>query len=325
MNERATNLLEQYDIEVAQIRKGRGSFICEEKDKNYIFKEYTGSEERLAFQDYVLSSLINSGFDNVEAIVRTKEDGLYVSDADQNKYILKTYFHGHECDSSNMEQCIEIVKLMARLHLYLEKITIPNKFFADRNSRNIEFEKHNREIKKVRRYIKQKSQKNRFEINLLNNYQYFMDNAFCVAEESKKFEEANESSEKIFSICHGDYQYHNVLFSDGAYYIVNFEKIYIDDPVRDLHLLMRKLMEKNNWDIEYGKKILDAYEEVRPLSQISKKDLYYRLLYPEKFWKIINFYYNSSKYWIPDKNVGKLEKLISLENSKKLFIENIFE
>ena len=38
-------------------------------------------------------------------------------------------------------------------------------------------------------------------------------------------------------------------------------------------------------------------------------ELYYRLAYPEKFWKIVNFYYNSRKVWIPEKNSEKLRVL----------------
>ena len=34
--------------------------------------------------------------------------------------------------------------------------------------------------------------------------------------------------------------------------------------------------------------------------------LYLQLLYPEKFWKITNCYYNSKKTWIPEKNTEKL-------------------
>ena len=52
--------------------------------------------------------------------------------------------------------------------------------------------------------------------------------------------------------------------------------------------------------------------------------LYYRFAYPEKFWKIVNFYYNSGKAWIPGRNMEKLEKLLMQEKEKKDFLETIF-
>ena len=70
--------------------------------------------------------------------------------------------------------------------------------------------------------------------------------------------------------------------------------------------------------------MLEAYEEVRPLDVLSRIDLYYRLAYPEKFWKIVNFYYNSGKAWIPGRNQEKLEKLVSQEKEKQHFLEEVF-
>ena len=52
--------------------------------------------------------------------------------------------------------------------------------------------------------------------------------------------------------------------------------------------------------------------------------LYYRFAYPEKFWKIANFYYNSGKVWIPGRNMEKLEKLVDLRRAKNAFLEQTF-
>ena len=52
--------------------------------------------------------------------------------------------------------------------------------------------------------------------------------------------------------------------------------------------------------------------------------LYYRFAYPEKFWKIANFYYNSGKAWIPGRNMEKLEKLVDLRKAKNAFLEQTF-
>lgn len=131
-------------------------------------------------------------------------------------------------------------------------------------------------------------------------------------------------------ICHGDYQYHNILMTKGAMdekdhpgmAVINFEKCMKDNPVRDLYLFMRKLLEKGNWPIELGNLLLDTYRKEREMSNADYAQLYYRFSYPEKFWKIVNFYYNSGKAWIPGRNLEKLEKLLSQEEEKRRFLEN---
>ena len=88
---------------------------------------------------------------------------------------------------------------------------------------------------------------------------------------------------------------------------------------------MRKLLEKSSWSVSLGQELLAAYQEERPISDESRMDLYYRLAYPEKFWKIVNFYYNSGKAWIPERNREKLEKLVVQEKEKQIFLDEIFQ
>lgn len=103
-----------------------------------------------------------------------------------------------------------------------------------------EFEKHNRELGRVRKFLKERGQKSDFELALFGCYDYFYDQAKQVTEELKK----NQIRETEYYICHGDYQYHNIIVANGRMHILNFEKCIYDSPVRDLYLFMRKLLEK---------------------------------------------------------------------------------
>ncbi len=327
MNDRAISLLEQYEIEVLRTRKGRGAIICDTNQGCLIFKEYTGNEDRIEMQNKVLTHIGQKGKVAVEAIIPTAENTLFVKDNDGVKYILKTYREGRECNIHDRAECVEVVKLLARLHetMELPKDSVEN---APVFSQEKEYEKHNKELKKVRKYLQQRSQKTWFEICLLNTFDYFLEQALRVTEEWHPYQElkngtSDEAQEMIF--CHGDYQYHNILRCEKEWFLINFEKCMRDDPVRDLYLLLRKLLEKSNWSISLGKELLAAYETERPISAISRIDLYYRLAYPEKFWKIVNFYYNSGKAWIPDRNREKLEKLMVQEKEKQQFLEEVFQ
>mgnify|MGYP002659021747 FL=1 len=83
-------------------------------------------------------------------------------------------------------------------------------------------------------------------------------------------------------------------------------------------------MEKNNWSVELGESILHAYDVGNPLPARSFVELYYRLAYPVKFWKIVNFYYNARKVWTPDKNIEKLNILMEQEQQKQNFLDKVF-
>lgn len=327
MNDRAMGLLEQYDYEVLRTRKGRGAIICDTDKGCLIFKEYTGNEQRITLQNQLLQHILQQNKVEVERIIPTKEGALFVKDHDGVKYLLKTYCEGRECNIYDQTECLEAVRLLARLHQCTENpetvdVHIP------RASQSKEYEKHNRELKKVRKYLQQKSQKSWFEIQLLHTFDLFLEQALDVAKDWSYYQNsvfADASWESGQSVCHGDYQYHNIVKGDKGWFLINFEKCVPDDPIRDLYLFMRKLLEKSNWSVALGKSLLQTYEKERPISVMSRTDLYYRLAYPEKFWKIVNFYYNSGKAWIPERNQEKLMKLLEQEEAKGHFLEEVFQ
>lgn len=323
MNDRAVSLLENYEIEVRRTWKGRGAILCDSDRGLLIMKEYNGPAEKVGFQDYLLNHIRQSGVVRAETILRTREDELIVRDQDRTSYIVKSYCEGRECDQRSLQECRDAVNTLAQLHSVCDlsdcEMLENQPVFRVEN----EYEKHNRELKKVRKFLREKSQKTEFEIYLMEHYDYFMDIALQITGELSYY--AYEGNSFPFSVvCHGDYQYHNIIQSETGSVLINFEKCIRDYPVRDLYLFMRKLMEKNNWSQTLGDALISEYNGVRPLTDGDSRQLYYRFAYPEKFWKIVNFYYNSGKAWIPGRNMEKLEKLFAQEREKQLFLKSVF-
>ena len=172
-----------------------------------------------------------------------------------------------------------------------------------------------------------KRQKNDFEYFLYGNYDFFLQKAEKILEEVNIYSEifAREKQLETGCLCHGDFQHHNALIRDGEVYFINFEKFIPDNPMRDFALFFRKVMEKNNWREDVGQLMLQKYQKQRTISTEDKIQLYYRLSYPEKFHKIVNFYNGSSKVWIPEKNKEKLDKILTQEEEKTFFLEKNFK
>lgn len=327
MNDRAVGLFDNYEIEVNRTWKGRGAILCEADKGLFILKEYHGPTNKILFQDMLLKHIQEMGVFPVESILRTKEKELIVYDQERVPYIVKSYFEGRECNNRDLEECKQAVRTLAKLHScsdlseweYLEDQPV---FHIEK-----EYEKHNKELKKVRRFLRGKSQKTAFEIYLMEHFDYFFDMALQVTEEMRYYMKDEEIADRTeFPIvCHGDYQYHNIIQTEDGMALINFEKCVRDNPVRDLYLFMRKLLEKNNWSQGLGDVLLRSYDEIRTLSERDYMQLYYRFAYPEKFWKIVNFYYNSGKAWIPGRNMEKLEKLLSQEKERLDFLEMVFQ
>lgn len=316
MNDRSLCLLDNYDIEVLRTRKGRGAILCETNQGTLIWKEFLGYKDKVVFQDNLLSMIKERGFLSAESILRNKEGELLSQDADGTYYVLKTFFEGRECNVRDMEECKQAVETLAAFHNAACTEEVLSGAGSSRYAYS-EFEKHNRELKRVRKYLKGRGQKTDFELYLMKTYDYFLELALQVTKEAAEIENCSVKG----YICHGDFQHHNIILSDGQMKMINFEKCIQDVPVRDLYLFMRKLLEKNSWEEKVGMELMRAYEVYRPMEKNEYLQLYYRLAYPEKFWKIVNFYYNSGKAWIPGKNMEKLQKVVEQEKEKQEFLE----
>ena len=323
MNDKAVSVLENYDMEVIRTFKGRGTIICDTTKGLRVLKEYNGSTEKLELLE-LLQEKVNH-IVRTDMIVRNKEGELFCKDSDGITYIVKEQIEGRECNYKNEEEILQAFRAMAKLHQTMRDNSdmagsMPIHYYVE------EMEKHTKECRRVRNYLRRLKIKTDFERALLQEYNYFMERAEDIMQ--KAMEEDREEYENFVRtngfFCHGDYQYHNVIFVKNDIAVINLEHFAPDSGVRDFYLLFRKISEKSDWSLALGEKMLAAYESNRSFTPMERKQLYYRLAYPDKFWKIVNFYYNSKKSWIPDKNMEKLENLVNQERAKEKLLKTIF-
>ena len=325
MDDRAISVLENYEWKVLRTWKGRGAILFETNQGTKILREYTGPAEKVILQDVLIHHIKEYGIENVDAFERNKEGEIISFDRDKKAYTVKEYLEGRDCNVWEQEECCVAAKHLANLHKAMEMNNEKECILLPVAQLRREYEKHNKELKRIKNFIRGKGQKTDFEIFLLKHYDYFYDQAVEIFQELQKQDWSSlyEEVQRKGTICHGDYQYHNIHMGEKGIAVINFEKYVLDVQVRDLYLFMRKVLEKNAWNEGMGNHILEAYESVRSLNKLELRQLWYRLTYPEKFWKIVNFYYNSGKSWIPMRHMDKLQKLILQEPVKKQFLENL--
>lgn len=324
---RLNQILEQYPFVVKQTYKGRGAIICDTDQGLKILKEYSGSQARADFLHHMLLFLKESGQQGVDCVVKTKEDKTLATDIDETVYMVRDWHEGRECDARNKEDILQAVKQLASLHNVLQnyQAEIPEFLKVKPDALLLENEKHLRELKKVKNYISGKRKKNDFEMEFARHCDFFLEQASHIITLQKRelMEEESKENYGIYGICHGDFNHHNVIFLKGAPAIINYERALYDVQVGDFSKFMRKILEKHNWNHDLGKEMLEAYNKVRQMGKGEQSQLYIRLSYPEKFWKISNHYYNTSKAWVCGRDLEKLNKVVAQNQEKEQFLEMI--
>lgn len=306
MSEKYKELLEQYDVKVLSTFRSRGTFQCETEQGLALLKEYHGSLQKLALEYEWKEKLANAGFLTTDRYFLTKEESLVTYDRYRTPFVLKHYFKGRECDCRNLSDVAASCRNLAFLHKVSSSIEeIPFENLKTETTSHL-FERKNRELRSIRKFIGKVRGKNDFELLYMNCFDSFYKEASHALAHLLKAEA--DLADTDCGMCHGAYHYHNVLIlPDYSVATVNFESLCYQPYLLDFYLFLRKTLEKIITTMPF----LRQGFPVILFTDISQKRfsfLIFTFLYPEKFWKISNQYYNHRKSWISPRTLEKLQK-----------------
>lgn len=328
MRDNELAILEQYNIDVKSTRKVRDAVLCETQQGLFLVKEMNISEKRLSVLEYLGECLRRKGFENIDWILKNKENQLFSVSEEGTRYFLKKWFPGKECDIHREKDILDAVVNLTRIHNALKSLDTEDEevpVIVGRDLRD-EYFRHNREMKKVRAFVRECVRKGDFELVFLKHF----DEMYACAESAlqqlrcSEYGTLYEACLKEHTIIHGDYNYHNILMTYAGIATTNFEHAEENIQITDFYYFLRKVMEKNHWDIELGDRMIECYQKYHPLGKRELECIAIWIAYPEKFWKAANTYYRSRKSWIPAKNLEKLELVIRQSEEKKQFLNTIF-
>lgn len=325
VDDRYEEIFRQYDIKIHNAYRTRGAYILETNHGIKLCRSFEGSKNRVEFENRILEHLRIAGYRYVDNYMHNINNEIVTEDSKNNQYVIKNWYIGEECNLKETKDVLLAAKNLAVLHSKMRGIQLSTEQIKYNTYNNLFqlFEKHNRELKRVRSYVRDKRIKNEFELCFLNFYESFYEDgckAINILKQSAYGSMLEKASHSIY-VCHGNYTYHNIIFLQEGIATTNFDKTSIGVQISDLYHFLRKVMEKNNWDIGTGDQIIEEYSKVIPLSGDELEVLYILLLYPEKFWKLTNYYYNGKKSWVPQKNIQKLINIGEQAEQKGNFLK----
>lgn len=324
MDDKIENVIKEYPVHVTGKRRIRGAILLETKEGLFTLVNYRESLAKLEFEERVKEQLIGRGFADVDQGIQNSQGEWLTKDNYGNPYLMKRWYLGRECNLRETEEVAAAARHLAELHGAMvlpgaETEAVPEGV-ADIISR------HTREMKRVYNYIRNKKKKNDMEIHLLNQFKHFYEQAEMAGEMLEELDGGKMERDAVAQgkVCHGSYNYHNILLLEKhRIATVNFERCEYGLQLMDFYGFLRKLMEKNNWENRRGIRTIEAYQQSCGWEAEEGKLLYILLLFPEKFWKQMNFYYNGKKAWMSMKNFDKLKKIEAQELARRKFLREV--
>lgn len=324
MDSRYEEVLSQYTFEVKGMTRVRGGMKLDTNEGCKIINETRTSAGRLVWENKVKGYLKKQGFENIDSFCLNTEGNISSKGQSGIRYVIRDWFEEEEIDIKSVDEVYKAAVNLAKLHMCLKNIE-PYEYSMCAGAQEIEetFGRHNMELRHIRNYLKNRKDKNNYELALLKAFPEYYNIAVKVLEclERSSLKALAKRACAEFNVIHGSYTYHNIIKCGDTVATTSFDKCTYGLQLMDLYYYMRKVMEKNEWDIEFGNAVISGYESMIKLPKEEKEVLAYLMLYPEKFWKLASYYMNSKKTWVSDKNMEKLNALCIQKENREKFIK----
>lgn len=103
--------------------KGRGGVILFTDRGCRLFLECSRNDGFYLRDEAVTKAVSDAGFENVDTYVRNQDGELFTVGDDGHRYVMKNWFGGRECDVKSVNDVMEAVRTLARLHICLNVVS----------------------------------------------------------------------------------------------------------------------------------------------------------------------------------------------------------
>lgn len=318
----AKGLIESsYGIRIVGIRPYRAGYILDTSAGRKYIKACQYTKERVQFIQKAKTHLITHNFQQIDPYCLTLNKQPYV-EIDDIPYTMVDLIEGRECEFDDDHDVIKATEALALMHKaghgFLPKGGyIPSGLGKLPGS----FKKRLEEIRKLRR--KAERERNGFDYLFIEHFDHFYKTGIKSLEIlfASRYNKLVEQTLKDGMICHHDYSYQNILIRGDRTSVINFDYCSIELKIYDIVNILRRRMRKCNWDISKAKLILDVYRKIEPLERDEMKVMKSMLQFPQKFWRVINRYYNSRRCWAQRNFTMMLEDVIQEKDAHKNFMD----
>ncbi|MCK4260126.1 MAG: CotS family spore coat protein [Halanaerobiales bacterium] len=317
-------ILELWGIEMYKVRLVRNIYKIWTDQGIYCLKPVTERGSCLRFFDSVLRHVQSRDF-QVQAHYEYTQNGEPFGVFNGNRWILTPWIDGKEIKYRSFKEVIEGARVLAKFHQAAEGY-VPEIGIKVKDKQGKWPDKLVRRVGDIKDYI-QTAQAEDSDFD-----RYFLKYADWIlksAEETLKlicnsnYDQKVEDSLEQVQICHGDPASRNfVIDKKGQIHMIDFDSMKFDLPVVDLWRFLRRVLNRNQWNMRLVTKIIDGYNSERRLDQDDYRLLAIFLEFPEKIWRVLHHYYErrGRENWSQYSSLRKLLKLLAQVEEREKFL-----
>jgi len=312
-----------YGLAVKNLVPYKDTWLAVTQQSRKILKKIQFSPERLKFVHGAKEHLINQGFTGVDRYINTLSAEPYFI-FNNSVYTLVDFIDGRESNFENDSDVKKAAVTLAELHNASRGYIAPDgcKIQNDLGNLPSYFNKRLEDIKKLLKQAKKGT--SRFDQLFVKYADYFINMAEKSVLElsASNYCRLAEKTRNEGLFCHHDYTNHNIIMDGEKIFVTNFDYCCYELKVYDIANLIRRKMRKCGWDISKCEIIMEAYSSKENLENDDIELMRIILQFPQKFWRVVNRYYNSRRSWSEKNFANRLQEVIDEAGPHMKFMED---
>lgn len=308
-----------YGLEVKNMQESdRGILVYTDRGIKRL-KETKSDEAKILFAASAYEHIYNNGFRQISCINRNL-NGSYHMRYDKDNYILQDFTKGKVYEIGTREAAAAVGKALAEFHKAGEQfIPAPgSRARVDWGKWMEKFKANSISMKKFKEIVFLKEKNNSFDKLFAQNVDGFLDNMNCsymLLKENGYLDKVRQSM-ACNQITHNGFKKHAILEEEaGELFITNLEECSYDICEFDIATLFESFSGKNK--VELVNAAAEAYSGIKPLDKSSIKIITAFLLFPKRFYKVVESAYGRRKNYNEIELAQKLERSIKKEKRKE--------
>lgn len=289
-------LWEGYGLRLRGSTRTRTGLVCRTDMGIRELKKPRGSMDSLRLAFDVKEQLRKNGFCNISRFYETLEGEPFYR-YDGVLYTLEGILPAEALAEEDGTSFIRGAETLGQMHKAAEGLQSEASYW-DRERLPRKYAKRRGELAKMRHRNDKRGNYDAIDLLLIRHYDQFMAQAKEAEEllQAGGYGDAVDAAEQSGAFCHNAFKGEALRLNEkGEIFVGNFDKCSSELPLSDLASYLRRYFKKTEGKAEDIGKMLEGYGKYCALSEKDLSILQGMLVYPEKFLRLVNEYYNKRR------------------------------
>ncbi len=297
----------------------RTGMVCKTNQGSLELKKARDTVPHIRFAHDVKEQLFENGFCNI-ARFRESLEGNPFFRWNETTYVLEDVLPTEVLGDEELSGYVRGAKILGQMHKNAKGLESAYGLWNGAKL-PMQFAKRQSEFAKIKRRIQKTGKLDPIDMLVTQTYTPYMERVegailyLAQGEYTAHMEQAQQRG----TFCHKSFKGSNLRLKNGEIFVGGFEHAAADLGLLDLASYLKRYMKKMEGTQSGVLEILESYTSIMPMTDKEMLLLQAFIMYPEKFLRLLNEFYNRRKTCISPAMENRMKEVIVEENkSQKL-------